>query len=189
MSKALIVDHNGKSRHISGETIVQRSHVMEQDITCRKKHIRVIWVAVSVGSVLAARCAHATQTHAAPEGLYVHQMTHVVFFAAMVYFVLRLCLSGHVRDRAWFNIAVSATFLALWNIDTFVVHWAQEHLRPELFGGSAEAWSQTLTMSEPVAWIVYVGKFDHLLCVPAIIFFLRGLRSFNRQALQKEATP
>lgn len=161
---------------------------MDKNIMRRRYYIWAVRMAVFVGFFFTAPPVQATQTHFAPEGLYVHQMAHIMFIVAMVYLVSCLILSGSIKERAWLNIAISATLFALWNIDTFVVHWVREYLRPELFEGSAQAWSQTLTVTEPVAWIFYLGKLDHLLCVPAIIFFLLGLRAFNRQVLEKRKT-
>jgi hypothetical protein len=71
----------------------------------------------------------------------------------------------------------------LWNLDTFTVHWIEHTLTKDMFVTTGLDWSQRLSMTAGWrSWLYYFGKFDHFLCVPAILFLLMGLRRLYRQA-------
>ncbi len=165
---------------------------MRDSVTRRLEYSVSSAAAVFLVLGVAPSTVSATQRHGAPEGLYVHQMAHVVFFGAMVYLVYRIRQSGNLGDPAWSKIAVGAVFFAVWNVDTFVTHFALTQIPESAFVGSAVNWSESLRLSD-TALVYYVGGFDHLLCVPGILFFYLGLREFNKgedtddRGIQKEA--
>jgi Gpi18-like mannosyltransferase len=62
-------------------------------------------------------------------------------------------------------------------VATFANHWLEEARPTPMFTGAGGLWSQA--MSAPVTGLdllAYVLRFDHLLCVPAMIFFVLGLK-------------
>jgi hypothetical protein len=79
--------------------------------------------------------ALATQGHGGAEGLYSHQIAHLIFLAAMVYLCFQLIRSGDFVQRGWRWIFVSAILFLLWNMDTLFVHAYRELLGSQHFSG------------------------------------------------------
>jgi phosphoglycerol transferase MdoB-like AlkP superfamily enzyme len=129
------------------------------------------------------RLAWALQTHPAPEGLFAHMLAHVFFVAALGIFTYWLHTTGLVRERGWRLIQISCFLFILWNLDTFTVHWLEHTMTKEMLTTTGLDWFKRLAMTEGWrSWLYYFGKFDHLLCVPAILFLLLGLRHLYREA-------
>jgi hypothetical protein len=147
------------------------------------------WGSLLPGAALQLACllvlcpaAHATQTHKAPEGLYVHQLGHLLFLVAMVLVWVRLYRAPPFAGRGWAYIKASAVLFTLWNLDAFVAHWLEEMMPAEPFVGGGGAWSLILVeVPATIGVPFYLTKFDHLLCVPGIALFFLGLRAFWRE--------
>jgi len=120
--------------------------------------------------------ALALQPHGPPEGLYVHQMGHVLFAGAMIFFLLQM--KGKVMPGlpGFRLIRLVCVLLALWNLDAFVGHSAEVYLSPECFVGPAGDFSRRLLMTGLPAWVYYLTKMDHLILVPAFYLLYRGLK-------------
>ena len=73
----------------------------------------------------------ATQVHVPSEGLYVHQIGHLFFAAAMGLLLYWLRARQLVRTRGWRLIQLATFFFILWNIDAFAVHILDD--RSDLF--------------------------------------------------------
>ena len=128
------------------------------------------------------RVAWALQTHPAPEGLYAHMLAHVFFIVTLGIFTYWLHSTGLVKHRGWRLIQISCFMFILWNLDTFTVHWIEHTMTRDMFITTGLDWSQRLAMTGGWrSWAYYLGKFDHLLCVPAILFLLMGLRHLYRE--------
>jgi phosphoglycerol transferase MdoB-like AlkP superfamily enzyme len=122
--------------------------------------------------------AWALQVHPAPEGLYAHQLAHLFFIASLGMFAYWLQSARLVRQRGWRLIQISCFLFILWNMDTFAIHWLEYSITREMFISSGLDWSSSLVLNGDWRnWAYYFGKFDHLLCVPAILFLLAGLRN------------
>jgi len=133
--------------------------------------------------VFSPRAAWALQTHPAPEGLYAHMLAHLFFIATLGIFTYWLQTTRLVRQRGWRLIQLSCLMFILWNLDTFTVHWVEHTLRSEFFITTGLDWSRRLSMTGGWrSWVYYLGKFDHLLCVPAMLLLLFGLRDLYRRA-------
>jgi hypothetical protein len=133
--------------------------------------------------VFAPRTAWALQTHPAPEGLYAHQLAHLFFIATLAIFTYWLQTTGLVRQRGWRLIQLSCFMFILWNLDTFTVHWVEHTMTRDMFIDTGLDWSGRLVLTGGWrSWVYYFGKFDHLLCVPAMLFLVFGLRNLYRQA-------
>jgi len=127
----------------------------------------------------------AVQVHGGTEGLYVHQMAHLFFSAALVFllYILHYRPIGTGKARNFFKL--SLFFFLIWNINTIVVHVLSLRLPDEYFRGTP-FWSQRL--GPPITWDVmayYLGRYDHLLCLPGMYFLMHSLRLFGR-GLQKQ---
>lgn len=126
--------------------------------------------------------ALAIQTHGGAEGLYAHQIGHALFFCAAVAFALRLRGNPELSSRGWRCIKASCLLFALWNVVAFTGHLLEEVLPVPVFVGGANPWNSVLADAPPwKALLFYLCKFDHLLAVPAMFFFLRGLRALSRE--------
>ncbi|MBS3756660.1 MAG: hypothetical protein KGY56_13250 [Desulfobacterales bacterium] len=132
----------------------------------------------------AAQPALATQTHGAPEGLYMHQFSHLFFILAMGILIYWLRSRDLVQQKGWRMIQYAAVFFILWSADAFLVHLIDEqakwialervsrwemHMQPA--GG--HAW---------LSWFYYLLKLDHVFCLPGMIFLYAGLRNLSHTA-------
>lgn len=133
------------------------------------------------------RGALAFISHGHPEGLYVHQLAHLLFAGALIFLVYRMHAEGLQKKSGFRVLTWSCAWLVLWNLDTFVGHWAEVLLSAQAFIGRAGDFSQRLLMSGPVAWVYYLAKLDHLLLVPGFYLLYRGLKNLER--LPPEAGP
>lgn len=129
--------------------------------------------------------AWAFQSHPAPEGLYVHQLAHVVFIISMAFLVYWLEVNLFTRERGWRYIQVSALFFILWNLVAVSGHCVEEMVPRELFVGDPD-WSQRL-IAGTTLWVdlFYVLKLDHIVCVPAIVCLFLGVRTLYLGALRQ----
>ncbi len=122
----------------------------------------------------------ATQIHDRPEGLFAHQMAHIFFMTSMIFLVYWLRKNRFVEQKGWRLIQYSGILFALWNIDAMLVHWIDGNLDPSVFVGSQVDWSRKLIIKDHLELIVYyVGKMDHLLCVPAIFLLYLGIKQLH----------
>ena len=129
--------------------------------------------------------AWATQTHGEPEGLYVHQLAHLFFIFSMGLLIYWLRQRNLVREKAWRYIQYSAMLFILWNINTFAVHFLDEHVELIRIRRIDNWHLQIDTAAEygHLRWIYYLAKLDHLLCVPALLCLYMGLRRLYHEHL------
>lgn len=133
---------------------------------------------IIVWSLLPAFPALATQGHAGIEGVWVHQFAHLFFLFSMLLLIYWLRQAGLVKAPGWRYIQYAALFFILWNTDTMLVHFLDEQLlavRVESLGD----WQIRIATADGRRWLAflyYLVKLDHLLCVPAMIFLMLGLR-------------
>ncbi|HID96786.1 MAG TPA: hypothetical protein EYP57_01120 [Thermodesulfobacteriaceae bacterium] len=125
---------------------------------------------------LTAAPAYALQTHGSPEGLYVHQGAHILYFLSMLGFAYKILKSDLGKNRAWKHIAYGACLLAAWNIWAFSGHIATSLLPPDSFVTSEGHGPTALIARTANELTYYILKIDHLLCVPALFCFYLGLR-------------
>ncbi len=134
--------------------------------------------------------ALATQGHGAPEGLLVHQMSHLFFAASMGVLIFWLRQRDLIKEAPWRRIQYAALFFIAWNLDAFLVHLMDEHLvlieisRIDTFRIHIDA----PPGFEWLGTVYFLAKLDHLLCAPALIFLYAGLRGLLRQSRTASAT-
>lgn len=122
--------------------------------------------------------ALATQAHGGPEGVYVHQFSHVFFILAMALFIYWLRSRDLVLEPGWRYLQYACLFFLLWSLDAFFVHLIDEQLnwiRMERI----DPWQVRIEAARTgqwLAWVFYIIKLDHLLCVPGMVFLFLGLR-------------
>lgn len=151
-------------------------------------------IASLLGSVillilLPAVQAWATQGHAGIEGVWVHQFAHLFFLFSMVLLIYWLRQAGLVKVPGWRYIQYAALFFILWNMDTMLVHFLDEQIqavRVESLG----SWTIRVATAGDRGWLAtvyYLSKLDHLLCVPAMVFLLLGLRHMLKEVRPVES--
>ena len=147
----------------------------------------ILLVVAFVGIVLFPEQSMALQTHSEPEGVYLHQMAHVLFMAALCYLywdTKRSAFSG----RGWTYLRVFCVLTILWNALAFAGHGATHYLHPVDFttvdGYLFSKVNRPITF---VKFLYYIAKLDHLIMVPAMFFLYMSLRSFYHQSLDKES--
>jgi hypothetical protein len=131
-----------------------------------------------LSGVLLPTSAYATQTHGGPEGLVVHQFAHWFFIFSMGLLIYWLRKRRLVSDRGWRYIQYAALFFIFWNLDAFLSHWLLEQ-SDILMVETIQDRHFRISTSPGLQWlgsIYYLTKLDHLLCVPAMLFLLFGLR-------------
>ncbi len=129
--------------------------------------------------------AWALQSHGAPEGLYVHQMAHALFMAALAYLYWHTRRTQELTSKGWRYLQLFCILLFCWNILAFTGHQALEFLTPQDFIDKNN-WGEQLAL--PLSFIkilYYITKMDHFLMVPALFALVIGLRSIYRQAAKE----
>jgi hypothetical protein len=121
--------------------------------------------------------AQALQSHAAPEGIYVHQLAHIFFLAALCYLFWDIRRSSF-PSKGWRFLQMFCIFMILWNIVAFTGHWIGESI--ESSDIIKEAGYLSTKISGPITTtklIYYFTKLDHIFSVPAMFCLYLCLRS------------
>ncbi|HID70489.1 MAG TPA: hypothetical protein EYP35_08545 [Desulfobacterales bacterium] len=105
--------------------------------------------------------AWAVQSHAAPEGLYVHQMAHVFYSFALCYL--------------------------FWNVFALTGHTLSGYVDKSVFGQQSDSVSTTSQkqFNSLKLWF-YFTRIDHLVSVPAFGFLFFRMRTIYRDRLKEE---
>jgi hypothetical protein len=141
------------------------------------RSVNQIWLGVTAFIIFDPRPTLALQTHGPPEGLYVHQLAHFLFAAALLFLIWQIKSEGLARLPGFRQIRWACGLLVLWNIVAFLGHWSEVHLVRQAFQGQEGDLSQRLIMSRYPAWVYYVTKLDHLILVPAFFLLSCGLKA------------
>lgn len=153
------------------------------------KHARISYTLFNliICWILFCPCpALATQMHAGSEGIIVHQLGHLFFLISMVTLIFTINGQGLDRERGWRLIQLSAAFFIVWNLDALAVHFLDNQISA-VDVKTLSVWAININPvngSKALANFYYILKLDHLLCVPAIFLFFKGLSSL----LEKEET-
>ncbi|HOV86987.1 MAG TPA: hypothetical protein PLM79_11530 [Syntrophobacteraceae bacterium] len=129
--------------------------------------------------------AWAIQSHPAPEGLYAHQLAHFLFIVAMALLSYWLQVNHFTVQRGWRLIQVSCLLFLVWNGVAILGHWSEEMLPAGVLLGNSDWGQRILFQGNPAAYLYFVLKMDHLVCVPAMACLLLGIRSLYREALEE----
>lgn len=127
--------------------------------------------------------AAATQGHSGIEGVYVHQMAHLLFLLSMVLLILRLHKNGLTRQKGWRLIQYAALFFILWNLDAMAVHLMDDQLKV-IQTHAMGPWMMHISSRPPSTTLevfYYVARLDHFLCVPAMFFLYTGLKQLLQE--------
>ncbi len=127
--------------------------------------------------------ALAFQPHAY-SGLYIHQLAHFFLIVSLFFFAVKARQTRLASLKAWQHIIAGAWLLMLWSATTMVGHFLDLEVEDSLFlPPGAEIPLLRLTgWQEP---LYYILKLDHLLALPAMFLFYRGLKLLR----EEQATP
>ncbi|MCK5311151.1 MAG: hypothetical protein KAJ62_03530 [Desulfobacteraceae bacterium] len=134
---------------------------------------------------------YATQLHAGSEGVITHQMGHLFFLFSMITLIFTITGKGLDKQAGWRCIQYSAFFFILWNLCAVSTHFLDNQLNAVAMESISLGKMKLVTNnnSQILAWIYYVLKLDHLLCVPAMLFLYKGLSKLvdnQRQMMAKK---
>ncbi len=129
--------------------------------------------------------ALATQSHGDPEGLYVHQLSHIFFVFSMGILIYWLRVRELVKEKGWKYIQYAAFFFILWTLDAFTAHLLDEQYR-WVSVTRADRWYLRIDSAySGLDIFYYIVKLDHLFCVPAMIFFYAGLKRLSQTTVSE----
>ncbi len=130
--------------------------------------------------------AWAVQSHGAPEGLYVHQLAHVFYTAAMCYLFWGIRQSAF-KSRGWRYLQVFCVFMVLWNVVAFTGHALAASIDSVHFTREAGYLSTRLQgpFSSVKLWF-YFTKLDHLFSIPSLFFLYLAMKNIYRSSCEEE---
>ncbi len=131
--------------------------------------------------------AWALQPHGAPEGLYVHQMAHLLFASALVYLFLHTRWTPELSGKGWRYLQIFCILFAAWNFLALVGHEVARILTPSDFLEKSSWFGQITGPISPTKLLYFITKMDHLLYIPALICLVIALRMFSKQAIEDAA--
>ncbi len=122
--------------------------------------------------------AHALQSHAAPEGIYVHQLAHVFFLAALCYLFWDIRRSSF-PSKGWRYLQLFCVFMIIWNIVAFTGHWigGSIEINDIIHESGGYLSSRIAGPVTNIKLIYYLTRLDHLFSVPAMFCLYLCLRS------------
>lgn len=131
--------------------------------------------------------AWAVQSHGSPEGLYVHQLAHVFYTAAMCYLFWGIRQSVF-KARGWRFLQVFCVFMVLWNIVAFTGHSLAAILDSAHFtsGKGGYLSSHLLGPLTSLKFLYYFTKLDHLFSIPALFFLYLGMKNIYQNSCEEE---
>lgn len=136
--------------------------------------------AVFVLLFFSPRYASASWFQWGTEGSYVHQIAHLLFCGAMLFFIYQIRHESLQQQRGFRYLMWACGLLALWNLDAFVGHTLEWSLVNPVISG--QGWSKRLLMEDLHSWVYYITRIDHYaLLIPAFYLFYLGLKAFAQE--------
>jgi len=129
--------------------------------------------------------AWALQSHVAPEGIYVHQLAHILFSAGLAYLYWHTRKTQAVTSKGWIFLQIFCVAMICWNLLAFTGHVAFEHLTLVDYAHKNTLEEYLVGPITFVKGLYYVTKMDHFLMVPALLALVISLRSFYLEAVRE----
>ncbi len=130
--------------------------------------------------------AWAVQSHGAPEGLYVHQLAHVFYTAALCYFFWNIHRSKF-KSSGWRLLQVFCVLMVCWNVMAFADHTLASVIdSAHITGGSDYLTTRLQGPATSVNVGYYVTKLDHIFSVPALFFLYLGMKGIYKSSIKEE---
>jgi hypothetical protein len=129
--------------------------------------------------------AWAVQAHGEAEGPVVHLMAHLLLFVALLLLLYVLHTRPPDTELSWRSLKLSLLFFLLWDLDHLFIHWFAGDMYADIRDSGVSLVGDYFVAPRTLLNLVYyLGRFDHLLCVPALWFFTSALRDFC-EAIEK----
>ncbi len=130
--------------------------------------------------------AWAVQGHGAPEGLYVHQLAHIFYSAALCYLIWDVQRSKF-RSMGWRYLQVFCVLMILWNALAFTGHILGAFVHSEDYVAGAGYLNASLQGPlTAVKFWYYFSRLDHPFSVPSLFFLFLGMRAIYRSSCEEE---
>lgn len=124
--------------------------------------------------------AWAVQAHGQAEGPVVHLMAHLLLFVALLLLLYVLHTRPPDTGLSWRSLKLSLLFFLLWDLDHLFIHWFAGDMFADIRdSGVSLVGDYFVGPRTLLSFFYYLGRFDHLLCVPALWFFAIALRDFS----------
>ncbi len=121
--------------------------------------------------------ALAIQAHGEPEGLYVHEIGHILYAIAMLGFTFQVIRNSRLAGKpGWRLMSWGALLLFLWNLWAFVAHIIDSAIPASHFLVDDHGLRSILVLRSRVDYLYCLFRMDHLICVPALLLIYLGLR-------------
>jgi len=129
--------------------------------------------------------AWAVQAHGEAEGPVVHLMAHLLLLVALLLLLYVLHTKPPDTGLSWRSLKLSLLFFLLWDMDHLFIHWFAGGMFADIRdSGVSLVGDYFVGPRTLLSFLYYLGRFDHLLCVPALWFFTSALRDFS-EAIEK----
>ncbi|MFA7382962.1 MAG: hypothetical protein WC001_05885 [Desulfurivibrionaceae bacterium] len=125
--------------------------------------------------------AWAVQGHGEAEGPVVHLMAHLLLGVALLFFLYVLHTKPPDAGYSWRSLKLSLLFFLFWDMDHLFVHWFAGQMHTDIRDSGARLVEDYFVGPRTLlSFLYYLGRYDHLLCVPALWLFTTSLRGFYR---------
>ena len=151
------------------------------------RHFSHVWLGVWALILFSPQPSLALITHGHPEGLYVHQLAHLLFAGAMIFLGYMIKREGLLKLAGFRMLAWASLLFIGWNLDAFIGHIAEVYVSPQAFQGETADFSRRLLLTDRFSWVYYITKMDHLILVPAFYLLYRGLKALPLEAQEGES--
>ena len=128
--------------------------------------------------------ASAFQPHAY-SGLYIHQLAHFFLIVSLFFFAVKARQTRLASLKGWQYIIAGTWLLMLWSGATMVGHFLDLHVSEDAVFLPPGTDIPLLRLTGWLEALYYILKLDHLIAVPAMFLFYRGLKLLR----EKQATP
>jgi uncharacterized membrane protein len=119
--------------------------------------------------------ALAFQPHAY-SGLHIHQIAHFFLIVSLFFFAAKARQTRLASLKGWRHIIAGTWLLMLWSVTTMVGHFLDLQINEDALFLPPGAHIPLLRL---IGWqeaLYYLLKLDHLIAVPAMFLFYRGLK-------------
>lgn len=109
-------------------------------------------------------------------GLYIHQLAHFFLIVSLFSFAVKARQTRLASLKAWQYIIAGTWLLMLWSAATMVGHFLDLHISEGALFLPPGAHIPLLLLTGWQEVLYFVLKLDHLIAVPAMFLFYRGLK-------------
>lgn len=121
--------------------------------------------------------AWALQSHGGSEGIFVHQLAHLFYAAALSYLFWDIGRSAF-PGKGWRYLQIFCIFMILWNLVAFTGHWLGFYIaNTDIIRPAGYFSSQLIGPFSSIKLIYFCATLDHLFSLPAIFFLFLSLRT------------